>query len=65
MKIKIVFDVNADTREAVAHHYGFHGRATHQMCKDNINTLVKAHFEDLVYDLDAYWKNVRAGGENE
>jgi len=59
MKIKIVFDVNTDTREAIARHYGLYGRASHEVCKNNIEALVEAHFEDLVNDHDDFLKSLK------
>ena len=64
MKVKIVFDINADTREAIAHHYGWAGYATYKMCKGNIGNLVECHFEDLVNDLDKHWRNVMEGDDD-
>ena len=52
MKVKIVFDVSAETRREINNHFGKEGRASHADVVDFIEMSTRALFESISQDDD-------------
>ena len=52
MKVKIVFDVDAETRRDINNHFGRKGRASHAEVASYIEMATRTLFESIYQDED-------------